>query len=107
MAVNIDLKPYTFQSEASGLIQTCYKVHVLHCLTAGTFKKVVDNAGDKQLIAMLFDTQDALVRIDDLLEVNVGLTDVCERVRRIVAVVQFVRLFPAKVAVEIDGRQDA
>lgn len=53
------------------LIKPEHEIHVLYGLPAGTFKEVVDGAGDEQFVVELLNVNKRFVGIDHLLEIDV------------------------------------
>ena len=77
----LEIKPGAF-------VDVEHEVHVLHSLSAGALKQVVDDAGDKQLTFMLLHMDEALVGIDDLLEIQIAVNIMRESCRRVELLVE-------------------
>ena len=60
------------------LFQTEKKVHIVDCLAAGSLQQVVDHRNDKQLVFMLLQMNQALVRIHYLFQIRVLVRDESE-----------------------------
>lgn len=52
------------------LVYAEHEVHILYCLTHGTFEEVVDDTGDDGLIAKLIDMHECFVGVDYLLQIE-------------------------------------
>ncbi len=103
----IHLESRGFQSEAYGFFQVEHQVHVVHGLSAGAFEEVVDAGDDEQLAAMFFQMDEALVGVHHLLQVDVFLDDVDERVAGIVFLIDAFDFLERHLGLDHECGEDA
>jgi len=62
------LKGVCFQVQACLFVKTEQEVHILHCLTGGSFQQIVDGGVNHQLGTLLLQLDQAFVGVDHLLQ---------------------------------------
>ena len=101
------LKSTRLQPQSYRLFEVEHQVHVVDGLAAGTLQQVVDARDDEQLVAVLLQVDEALVGVDYLLQVDVLVHDVRERILGIVFFVHAADLLECYLGLYDNGGEDA
>ena len=76
-------------------------------LAAGTLQQIVDAGDDEQLVPVLLQVEEALVRVHHLLQVDVLVNEEGKGILRIILLVDARQLLDAALVLHHDGREDA
>ena len=96
----------SLEVKACGLFEVEEQVHVVYRLSAGALEQVVDAGGDEEHVAVLLQVDEALVSVDDLLQVNVVRSNVSKRVLGIVVGIQLIKFLDGDLVLHHDGAED-
>ena len=104
---SVRLETARFQLQSASLLQPEHQVEVLDSLTGSALQQVIDHGDDQQLIAMLLDVDDTLVRVHHLLQVRVSVHHEGEGRILVEILVELLDFLDLQVALRIGRDEDA